>query len=92
MCAIFNGPGIVVPFAWQWTRQLGYPRVQAESKGIRGGCYGAEIVKYGKTRLREQIYRCKSCGKKSIHTDQVLREYAGASDDEIASWREDGVL
>jgi crotonobetainyl-CoA:carnitine CoA-transferase CaiB-like acyl-CoA transferase len=26
------------------------------------------------------------------HTDQVLREYAGASDDEIASWREDGVL
>jgi len=26
------------------------------------------------------------------HTDQVLHEYAGASDDEIASWREDGVL
>ena len=26
------------------------------------------------------------------HTDQVLRDYASASDDEIASWREDGVL
>jgi crotonobetainyl-CoA:carnitine CoA-transferase CaiB-like acyl-CoA transferase len=26
------------------------------------------------------------------HTDQVLRDYAGASDDEIASWRKDGVL
>ena len=26
------------------------------------------------------------------HTDEVLREYAGASDDEIASWRRDGVL
>jgi crotonobetainyl-CoA:carnitine CoA-transferase CaiB-like acyl-CoA transferase len=26
------------------------------------------------------------------HTDQVLREYASASDDDIASWREGGVL
>ena len=26
------------------------------------------------------------------HTDHVLREYAGASEDEIASWRQDGVL
>jgi crotonobetainyl-CoA:carnitine CoA-transferase CaiB-like acyl-CoA transferase len=26
------------------------------------------------------------------HTDEVLREHAGASDDGIASWREGGVL
>ena len=26
------------------------------------------------------------------HTDQVLREYAAASDEEIESWRRDGVL
>ena len=26
------------------------------------------------------------------HTDQVLREYAGASDAEIEAWRRDGVL
>ncbi len=47
----------------------------------------ASPIKVGDAKTEHQL-----APRLGEHTDQVLREYAGASGDEIASWREDGVL